>query len=745
MSVVIHVAGIAVVLVVSILLGFVLSGLWKISRLRIGSPLLAAVVLLGFTSSTPSWLMLLLLAAVILSVWTMARAIHRRWALNRIAYAEEQLDTAWGCLYAIYLLYVWGQRSFPYAWIERHWQIKLNAAVVTSVDAALLFLLFVASLSAMKRPYRRLKKWRATGALARRDQLVKVIAAGGAGQEKLKAYAESLIDRMIERGKIVQTEREGQRFVIDATAAPVELPRPEPQQPSPPDAEPSRPERERMMALHRQSFAAHPAAMARRDVRYAYVTVLFRILRDVVRTDRQAQVLDSLLRQYDARLELESAADDPIWRRDEAGGEGQGGPSFKAVKKLRWRRGGAFLLRPTTLKYAAYVEIVYTYAVLNGCRMPEDHAADLGRKLGIHERKRHIADGFCLALARGQEKEAQELLSDPAGRRLSGSLAFVAARHRASEAFERKRRIRTAVVATMSAGKSTFINALLGDNLLPSRQQACTAKITTFAGTDAADGYPIGRAELQDGGSVYSGVVGPDTLTEWNDRETAATVYIEGRFAGIAAERTVPVLIDTPGTNYSQDRSHYEATCRLLDEADYEALVYLVNATQIGSSDDRVLLSKVSESLRQLEPKRPIIVLLNKLDEFDLESDDDIERSVRGVERELAELGFQRPDIIPVSAYAAKLIRMALQEMELTRKEQKDLASFYRLFATDGVDFSAFARLSRPVPASPQDEAAVPGAVAVGDKPYDTGQLHKALHRTGIRLAESRLSQLGDE
>ena len=41
-----------------------------------------------------------------------------------------------------------------------------------------------------------------------------------------------------------------------------------------------------------------------------------------------------------------------------------------------------------------------------------------------------------------------------------------------------------AVCATMSAGKSTFINAMLGSDYIPSKNEACTAKITTIRDND---------------------------------------------------------------------------------------------------------------------------------------------------------------------------------------------------------------------------------------------------------------------
>ena len=41
------------------------------------------------------------------------------------------------------------------------------------------------------------------------------------------------------------------------------------------------------------------------------------------------------------------------------------------------------------------------------------------------------------------------------------------------------------VVATMSAGKSTLINAMLGTELMPSKQEACTAIITKIKDIDS--------------------------------------------------------------------------------------------------------------------------------------------------------------------------------------------------------------------------------------------------------------------
>ena len=38
------------------------------------------------------------------------------------------------------------------------------------------------------------------------------------------------------------------------------------------------------------------------------------------------------------------------------------------------------------------------------------------------------------------------------------------------------------VVGTMSAGKSTFLNSLIGLEIFPSKNEACTAKVISYYG-----------------------------------------------------------------------------------------------------------------------------------------------------------------------------------------------------------------------------------------------------------------------
>lgn len=45
---------------------------------------------------------------------------------------------------------------------------------------------------------------------------------------------------------------------------------------------------------------------------------------------------------------------------------------------------------------------------------------------------------------------------------------------------------KTCIVATMSCGKSTFINSIIGDEILPEKNEACTARTMAVIDNDGA-------------------------------------------------------------------------------------------------------------------------------------------------------------------------------------------------------------------------------------------------------------------
>ena len=112
------------------------------------------------------------------------------------------------------------------------------------------------------------------------------------------------------------------------------------------------------------------------------------------------------------------------------------------------------------------------------------------------------------------------------------------------------------VVATMSSGKSTLINALLGKELLPSKNEACTASITRIFDNDTCDGF-VAECFDKNGATVYSGQEATlEGLRKMNDDERVHTIRIDGDIPFLSSERVKVCINDTPGPNNSRDENH---------------------------------------------------------------------------------------------------------------------------------------------------------------------------------------------
>lgn len=241
-----------------------------------------------------------------------------------------------------------------------------------------------------------------------------------------------------------------------------------------------------------------------------------------------------------------------------------------------------------------------------------------------------------------------------------------------------------AVIATMSSGKSTLINALLGHELLPSKHQACTAKITKIKNVPDKSGFDAIAYDKSMNIVKRTKDVDMDVLTEFNGDEKINYVVIEGRIPAIRNQRMNIALVDTPGPNNAMDDRHKLRTMEIIkSEKSLKPLIlYVLNGTQLGSEDNHKLLHSVSEHMSKSgkDAKDRFIFALNKADEFDPEKGEGIEEIIKDVELELEKFDITNPNIFPISAEIAKLIRKRSAGYELTRKERSTYTSLRELY-----------------------------------------------------------------
>lgn len=131
----------------------------------------------------------------------------------------------------------------------------------------------------------------------------------------------------------------------------------------------------------------------------------------------------------------------------------------------------------------------------------------------------------------------------------------------------------------MSAGKSTFINSLTGKNICRSQNMACTSKIHMIINKAYEDGYSY----EYDHDLVMT--AGSEELLIDNELNKTDMIYVGTEFNGYLEKQRI-IINDSPGVNYSENIEHRDITRKLINSGKYDLLVYIMNATQLGTDDD---------------------------------------------------------------------------------------------------------------------------------------------------------------
>ena len=226
------------------------------------------------------------------------------------------------------------------------------------------------------------------------------------------------------------------------------------------------------------------------------------------------------------------------------------------------------------------------------------------------------------------------------------------------------------VVATMSAGKSTLINSMLGKKLMPSKLEACTAIITKIK-DNSQENIPF-KAKIYD---RYNNLLETNeeltysSMKRFNEEENVSLVSVEGNIPFVQSDDISLVLIDTPGPNNSRDENHERVQRELLGKSSKALVLYLMTG-EYGTNDDNNLLRMVSSSMAVggKQSKDRFIFVVNKLDERKKE-DGDINETLTRIESYLQTHGIKKPNLFPAAALPALNIRLMKNNEEIDEDE----------------------------------------------------------------------------
>ncbi len=198
-------------------------------------------------------------------------------------------------------------------------------------------------------------------------------------------------------------------------------------------------------------------------------------------------------------------------------------------------------------------------------------------------------------------------------------------------------RFHLVVLGEFNHGKSTFVNALLGADVLPTGITPTTAAINHVVYADR----PGAEAVLADGERI---AIAPAALSDWVTASGARSKDVQYVEVGYPTEllRENIVLVDTPGVN-DLNEQRADITYGYVPRAD--AVIFLLDAGQALKDSEREFLSG-----RVLERTRDrLVFVLGKIDLLSEREQQDVLTYVREGLRELVD----EPVVFPLSAKAA--------------------------------------------------------------------------------------------
>ncbi|TMV47034.1 hypothetical protein FE783_24265 [Paenibacillus mesophilus] len=296
------------------------------------------------------------------------------------------------------------------------------------------------------------------------------------------------------------------------------------------------------------------------------------------------------------------------------------------------------------------------------------------------------------------------------------------------------------VVATMSAGKSTLINAMLGTKLMPSKQEACTAIITRIKDI-TQDAVPFGAEVYNKEGDLaetHAKLTYP-IMERLNSSENISAIHVSGNIPFVSSEDVSLVLIDTPGPNNSRDPRHRKVQSEFLGKSSKSLVLYIMTG-EFGTDDDNALLNRVAESMSVggKQSKDRFIFVVNKLDDRKKE-DGDTSQTLERVRSYLKNHGIANPNLFPASALPALNIRLMASgaDVDMDTVDETEM-KVKKLNRNETLHFETYASLPPSIRGEINGQLASTKAAWNGRDNEDTNE---ALIHTGIVSIEAAIRQ----
>ncbi|AFZ27492.1 dynamin family protein [Cylindrospermum stagnale PCC 7417] len=289
-----------------------------------------------------------------------------------------------------------------------------------------------------------------------------------------------------------------------------------------------------------------------------------------------------------------------------------------------------------------------------------------------------------------------------------------------------KQKYQVAVIAAMNAGKSTFLNALIGADVLATDMEACTVFRTDIRPIDAGQTPRLleyrQRQEnphilaIGDAGEIKHKFIERTNQIRKTQKNSDQTIRFELEYP-IEAISKLPslagfTLVDTPGPN-DWDAESFD-TVNLKQTAlealrTCDAILFILDYTSFQDDINLELLQDLIEQRRDflLQNTGQIYFVLNKVDRKE-ESNRPISDVIESLRKSLVKFGIPEPNIYSASARQGLLSKLILQE-KATDSDIQDFKIFYSArYATEDEEGNQIIPAPRKIASQALKDSGIP-------------------------------------
>lgn len=250
-----------------------------------------------------------------------------------------------------------------------------------------------------------------------------------------------------------------------------------------------------------------------------------------------------------------------------------------------------------------------------------------------------------------------------------------------------------AVIATMSSGKSTLINAFLRRPLMPSKSGACTATIARIKDVDGKENFTAICKGKNGSIIAENDCLTAEAMKQYNSDERVVNIEIEGDIPFVFSEDMQLVLLDTPGPNNSRATEHRERTYSIIkDDKNMPMVLYVMAKDNVEETDVHKLLKDLADQMKKQHGKQArdrFVFVINQMDDIDI-ADEPVSEFIQKAQELLKEYEIEEANIYPVSAEVAKLIRMERKGYDLTDQQRLKLDTGLRHFSDNDTHLNRY-------------------------------------------------------